>query len=62
MTRTDSGWIISIPLKPGKYLYKFIVDGKWQLDQGNKLKEKDENGITNSVVYCSNYVFNLRDI
>lgn len=60
MTRTDSGWIISIPLKPGKYLYKFIVDGKWQLDQGNKLKEKDENGITNSVVYCSNYVFNLR--
>jgi hypothetical protein len=59
MTRTDSGWMISIPLKPGKYLYKLIVDGKWQLDQGNRLKEKDENGIVNSVVYCSNYVFNL---
>ena len=59
MIKTDSGWVISIPLIPGKYFYKLIVDGKWQLDPGNKLKEKDENGISNSVVFCTNYIFKL---
>jgi hypothetical protein len=59
MIKTDSGWVLTLPLKPGKYLYKLIVDGKWQLDPGNKLNEKDDNGISNSVLYCGNFVFKL---
>ena len=27
--KTDTGWEISIKLEPGRYLYKYIADGKW---------------------------------
>jgi len=27
-------WRISIPLSPGRYEYRFYVDGKWQNDPG----------------------------
>ncbi len=60
MTKTDTGWIINLPLKPGKHTYKLIVDGKWQTDPGNKIKENDNDGNTNSVVYCPNYTFSLK--
>lgn len=59
MIKTDSGWIINLPLKPGKYTYKLIVDGKWQTDPGNKIKENDSEGNTNSVVFCPNHTFLL---
>lgn len=35
MTKTESGWEISIHLKPGFYEYKFIVDGEWITDPKN---------------------------
>ena len=59
MTRTDSGWIANIKLGPGKYWYKFIVNGKWITDDDNQLKENDGRGNTNSVYYKTNYVFRL---
>ena len=31
MQKTDSGWIAKINLKPGKYFYKFIVEGTRKL-------------------------------
>jgi type 1 glutamine amidotransferase len=41
-------WAISLYLKPGKYLYKFIVDGEWIRDPGNKYWEENDN---NSVLW-----------
>lgn len=43
-------WVCRIDLAPGKYTYKFIIDGNWILDPGNPATEDDERGFTNSVV------------
>src|SRR5688572_18939162 len=59
MTRTDSGWIANVKLTPGKYWYKFIIDGNWTIDHDNKLNENDGHGNTNSVFYVTNIVFKL---
>jgi hypothetical protein len=59
MIRTDSGWIALVKLTPGKYWYKFIIDGNWELDKDNMLKEDDGYGNTNSVFYKPNEVFRL---
>lgn len=37
-------------LKPGRYVYKFIVDGEWMTDPAHPLKEDDGGGNINSVV------------
>jgi hypothetical protein len=60
MIRCDSGWTISLNLKPGKYSYKYIIDGKWSPDPHNRLREDDLNGGSNSVVFCYNYRFDLK--
>ncbi|MDP4281707.1 MAG: hypothetical protein Q8867_06100 [Bacteroidota bacterium] len=60
MTKTDSGWIVTVKLSPGKYTYKFIVDGKWMEDPYNKLHENDHSSWKNSVVFCYNYRFFLK--
>jgi hypothetical protein len=59
MIRCDSGWFITIKLKPGKYSYKYIIDGNWTIDPYNKLTEDDSQGGLNSVVFCYNYRFYL---
>jgi hypothetical protein len=59
MTRVDSGWIATVRLGPGKYWYKFIVDGNWQLDGDNIESENDGQGNRNSVYYKTNFVFTL---
>ena len=43
-------WICRIDLAPGKYTYKFIIDGDWILDPANLETETDERGHTNSVL------------
>jgi hypothetical protein len=43
-------WICRIDLVPGKYTYKFIIDGDWILDPANPETEDDERGFTNSVL------------
>jgi 1,4-alpha-glucan branching enzyme len=60
MIRCDSGWIISVNVKPGKYSYKYIIDGKWSPDPYNKIREDDSQGGENSVVFCYNYRFDLK--
>jgi len=54
------GWMVDLKLKPGKYVYKFIVDGQWITDPSNKLREPGDAGSDNSVVYCSNHLFELK--
>lgn len=44
-------WSITLPLKPGRYEYKFLVDGeKWMPDLGNSKRVKDGFGAFNSIV------------
>lgn len=33
--RPDGVWEATLPLPPGRYLYKFKVDGRWTLDPAN---------------------------
>ena len=60
MKFTSNGWIIDLKLGPGKYDYKFIVDGEWTTDPSNKLRERGDAGDDNSIVYCYNHHFELK--
>jgi hypothetical protein len=51
MAHNGDEWTISLYLKPGKYRYKFLVDGKWILDPANKLYEQNEYNTGNSVLW-----------
>ena len=46
-------WKGTIPLKPGKYQYKFIVDGKWKIDPNNPEVVTSDKGISNSLLIVS---------
>ncbi len=59
MEKTDSGWIARVHLKPGKYFYKYIVDGNWIYDVQNNLREDDGYGSFNSTYFHHNYTFRL---
>jgi len=60
MKAVKDGWMVNLDLKPGKYAYKFIIDGKWTTDPNNKLRERDGDGEYNSIVYCCNHRFELK--
>ncbi len=55
LARTDGGWITRLDLPPGRYLYKFIVDGNWTADPTTSTAElttdgKGHGGLTVRVV------------
>lgn len=52
MTRVGSGGSFTtfVYLTPGKYAYKFYVDGKWLLDAANPYKKTDGAGHVNSLI------------
>ena len=43
-------WTMSLPLRPGRYRYRFIVDGKWVTDPNNKYVETNQFGELNNIV------------
>lgn len=43
-------WVSRVDLAPGKYAYKFVVDGEWMVDPNNPVTEDDGNGNINSVL------------
>jgi CubicO group peptidase (beta-lactamase class C family) len=43
-------WVCRIDLAPGKYAYKFVVDGNWITDPANPVSEDDGGGNMNSVL------------
>lgn len=53
MAHTGDEWVISMRLKPGKQLYKFIIDGNWIIDPDNKLYEDNEFHTGNSVLWIA---------
>ena len=48
--KEGDGWVCRLDLAPGKYTYKFIIDGDWILDPDNASTESDERGFENSVL------------
>jgi len=48
--REGGGWVCRIDLPPGKYTYRFLVDGVDLNDPTNPVTEDDGNGHLNSVV------------
>jgi len=46
----SDGWVCRLDLAPGKYTYKFLIDGVGLNDPANVLTEDDGNGHTYSVV------------
>jgi len=48
---SDNGiWQIKLPLGPGKYRYRLVVDGQWQQDPYNEQVELNPFGEFNSIV------------
>jgi len=51
MENIDKGvWAKVFHLKPGRYHYKFVVDGEWITDPNNPNIEKDSSGNINSLL------------
>ncbi|MCD6412652.1 MAG: glycogen-binding domain-containing protein [Elusimicrobia bacterium] len=51
MVKSKNGiWTATIPLSPGRYQYKFVVDGNWVPDPNNPNTSDDGYGGVNSVV------------
>ncbi|MCX5668438.1 MAG: AAA family ATPase, partial [Candidatus Omnitrophica bacterium] len=46
----DGSWQKKFALTPGKYRYKFVVDGEWLLDSRNAEKEQNPFGTYDSVI------------
>jgi glycosidase len=53
MTQSAGGWSVDLTLDPGRYVYKFVIDGaEWIHDSSNPLTEDDGFGGVNSVFIC----------
>ena len=51
MTRHNDGhWKTTVALAPGRYQYKFIVDGEWIPDPAAQNNVPNQHGSLNSVV------------
>ncbi|HEY7090452.1 MAG TPA: AAA family ATPase [Tepidisphaeraceae bacterium] len=43
-------WRMALPLPPGRYRYRFVVDGKWMTDPNNQYVEANQFGELNNVI------------
>ena len=50
MRREANGWKATIWLPPGRYEYRFVVDGQWLSDPNARESVTNQYGSTNSVV------------
>ena len=51
LARLDDGkWVKKMGLEPGKYRYKFVVDGEWTIDDHNTDREQNAFGTFDSVI------------
>jgi len=61
MNKTESGWELTLQMKPDIYQYRFIVDGQWIEDPDNNNKIINEYLEYNSVINIKEYTtFKLR--
>jgi len=50
MDNSNGAWTKSLTLNPGKYRYRFVIDGSWTEDEKNPLKEVNPFGSLDSFV------------
>ena len=51
LTKKRNGqWVTRLNLEPGRYHYKFVIDGQWQEDPNNPNKESNNFGGYNSLI------------
>ena len=50
MSNSDGTWTKSLTLNPGRYRYRFVIDGSWTEDAKNPLKEVNPFGTLDSFV------------
>ncbi len=50
MKRDGEKWILKLPLKAGRYRYRFVIDGQWREDPKNPRQEINSFGDVNSLV------------
>lgn len=50
----DGVWRVRIELKPGKYEYRYLVDGEWRNDPSCQKVQPNQFGTYNCVVEVSN--------
>lgn len=48
--KQDGTWEVTLPLRPGRYQYKFIVDGEWLHDLNARENLPNPHGSLNSVM------------
>jgi 1,4-alpha-glucan branching enzyme len=48
--KPGGGWTMKLPLGPGRYRYRFVVDGEWMTDPNNKFVETNQYGQMNNVI------------
>jgi hypothetical protein len=46
----DGPWTIRLPLRPGRYRYRLVVDGQWMTDPHNTRVETNQFGELNNIV------------
>jgi chromosome partitioning protein len=46
----NGGWTIRLPLRPGRYRYRLVVDGQWMTDPHNTAVETNQFGELNNIV------------
>lgn len=46
----DDSYQIKLPLLPGRYQYRYVIDGRWERDPANHLAEQNPFGDVNSVL------------
>lgn len=60
LKKAGKGWAINYALKPGNYLYRFVVDGDWVIDPLAEGQILYQNGDMHSVkIIEPNYTFRL---
>ncbi len=50
LEKRNGVWVKSMALPPGRYRYRFVVDGKWMDDPNNPMKEKNPYGELDSLL------------
>jgi chromosome partitioning protein len=51
MRADDRGrWVTALPLRPGRYRYRLVVDGQWRTDPANTYVESNQFGELNNIV------------
>jgi len=53
MMRSDGVWFTVVPLPPGSYSYRFIVDGCWCDDPGSDQRIPNPFGTQNAVIHVT---------